>query len=303
MPDGATVATYGRTVRAGGATFALEQGGEFEPGRLDSAEAIGGTIEPPAGPQLTVGAPETVLLGSEAVPIVPCTIARRSARCLLDTGANPSALALPFAESLRLEPRGELEMRGFAAFLTGYVEAGPLVLGPAHFERVRLAVIPAFAAIHFDAVIGADLLARLHLVLDRRAGTATVGPSAATTEGADLTFQRGRPMLRVTLSGEPQLALVDTGDEALFSLGYASYREGHQWPVTGRLRGEGLAGSEDAFAVEIPDVRIGGFNVGATRTIVRRTQEEAHVGIGLWTRCALELDEAAARFGCAGGAR
>jgi hypothetical protein len=56
-----------------------------------------------------------------------------------------------------------------------------------------------------------------------------------------------------------------------------------------------VAGADDIITVEIPDVRIGPLAIGAVRTPVRRTQALAHVGIGLWNRYVVELDESAGR--------
>jgi hypothetical protein len=56
-----------------------------------------------------------------------------------------------------------------------------------------------------------------------------------------------------------------------------------------------MAGADDVITVEIPEVRIGPLALGATRTAVRRTQAMAHVGIGLWNRYLVDLDESAGR--------
>ena len=45
-------------------------------------------------------------------------------------------------------------------------------------------------------------------------------------------------------------------------------------------------------------VGAGTLALGAVHALVRRTQREAHVGIGMWARCVVTLDERAGRLGC-----
>jgi hypothetical protein len=299
LPDGSPVAVYGGETRAGGAVFSLERAGPFEAGRLDGVTVVREPLAPPAGVAVTLAGESALPLGSEPIPIVPCTLGGRRARCLLDSGATPSAVTLNLAEALKLEPHGELEISGLARFATGFVEAGPLVLGPARFERAKFAVIPPSSAASFDAVVGSDLLARLRVVFDRRRGTVQVlagGSSAASASAAKLTFRSGSPLVQTTVGARRMPALLDTGDQAVLSFGYAAYREGPQWPVVsrGQALGVGSAG-EDAFVVDIPDVQVGALALGRTRALVRRTQTLAHLGIGTWDRYVVDLDEAAER--------
>ncbi|HTJ27045.1 MAG TPA: pepsin/retropepsin-like aspartic protease family protein [Candidatus Limnocylindria bacterium] len=303
-PGGQTLAEYGSETRAGGATYALDREGPFEPGRLDAVSVVPGPLAAPAGPAVTFANDASPLaLTKDAVPIVPCTLAGRAARCLLDTGAQPSALALSFAEALGLEPRGELELLGFGRFLTGMVESGPLALGAARFERVRLAVLPSTGGVGFDIAIGADLLGRVRVLLDRRRGIARIGPPAsAPAAGAiPLRIRAGSPRTTATLDGTTVDALLDTGDQATISLGYAQYREGTPWPLAGRGTARGIAGADDILRVTIPDVSIGRVRLGRTEATVRRTQDEPHVGVGLWTFCVVELDEQNGRLRCSPG--
>jgi len=299
LPDGSPVAVYVRDTRAGGGVFPLDRAGPFEAGRLDQVTVVREPLAPPAGVPVTLTGAGTLELGSEPIPIVPCTVGGKRARCLLDSGATPSAVTLSVAEALNLEPHGELEISGLARFATGFVEAGPLALGPARFERAKFAVIPPSSAASFDVVVGSDLMARLRLVFDRSRGTVRVlaaGSSAASASAAKLTFRSGSPVLRTTVGSREMPALLDTGDQAVLSFGYAAYREGTQWPVVsrGEVLGVGSAG-EDAFFVEVPDVQVGSLALGKTRALVRRTQTLAHVGIGSWDRYLVDLDEAAER--------
>ncbi len=299
-PAGEPVAAYGRPVRVGGASFALERSGSLETGPFDGATVREGPLAPPSGPAVTYQGDGVLALSRESVPIVPCTLAGRAVRCLLDSGATPSAIALPLAEALGLEPQGELELTGFGRFTTGLVGAGPLTVGAARFERVQLAVLPSTGGVPFDAVIGADLLARLRLVLDRphdRARVLAPGPAGAS-EGIPLDFRDGLPHVEALLDGVPAQPLLDTGDSAVVSLGYGAYRTGPQWPVVGRGRASGIAGTDDIFRVTIPSLAVGPLALGEVAAVVRRTQSEPHLGVGLWARCPLELDELNARLKC-----
>lgn len=300
---GEAVASYGREIRVGGGLYALDRRGPFETGALDGAVAARGPLAAPGGPAVTFAGNGALSLGNDPVPILPCRLGGRLARCLFDTGTEPSAVALPFAEALGLEPRGELEISGLGRFVTGMVESGPLEVGAARFDRVRLAVLPSASMARFDIIVGADLLGRVRLVLDRSRGAAQV--TAPGTGGASdaiaLAFQGGRPHVDTRIGDASVEALLDTGDQATVSLGYAAYREGTQWPIAGRGIARGVAGADDILRVTVPQVHVGPLVLGETEAIVRRTQDEAHVGIGLWTRYQVELDEFNARLRCRPG--
>jgi hypothetical protein len=295
---GQPIATYARQTSAGGATFALERAGPAEVGALDSVAAVSGPLGPPAGAVPAFAAASPLPLAAQPVPIVPCSVGGRNVRCLLDSGATPSAISLRLAEALNLEPHGELEIAGFSSFATGFVETGPLVLGAARFAQARFAVVPSSSTAPFDVVVGSDLLGRFRLVLDRGRGTAEVLPPGGTPGANDvpLTFHAGSPMVPAQLGPQGVRALLDTGDEAVVSLGYALYRVGPPWPVVSRGQAVGMAGAEDAFTVTIPEVRVGSLVLGTTRALVRRTQADTHVGVGLWTRYVLDLDEPGERI-------
>jgi hypothetical protein len=296
--EGTPVAAYPRERKVDGATFALDRDDADEIGPLESVAAVPGPLGPPAGEVPAFGTQSALTLAVEPIPVVPCTLGGRRVRCLLDSGTTPSAITLSLAEALKLEPHGEIEISGFSRFATGFIETGPFDLGPAHFTRARFAVVPPSNALHFDVIVGSDLLGRLRLVLDRRLGTASILPPGGTSaaDAIGLTFRSGSPMLAAQLASEPVSALLDTGDDAVLSMGYALYRQGPQWPLIARGTATGLAGAADDFTVDVPRVQIGSLVLGPTRTVVRRTQVEPHVGIGLWTRSIIDLDEQAERI-------
>lgn len=296
--DGRTVAVYGRESSVDGARFALDRDDPSGAGELDAVSATAGPLGPPAGSLPAFSGEPSVPLAPDTIPIVPCTVGGRRARCLLDTGTTPSAITLPLAEALGLEPHGEIEISGFTRVATGFVETGPFRLGPATFAGARFAVVPASNALPFDAVIGSDLLGRVRLVLDRRRGIASISPpgSSLAAGAVPIAFRAGAPTVVARLGSTPYPALLDTGDDSAISLGYALYRIGPQWPVAGRGEVVGLGGASDAFTVEIPDTGVGPLGLGTTRALVRRTQPEVHVGIGLWNRYLIDLDEQAERI-------
>ena len=296
---GTDIADFGNDARVGGAAIALTRRGP-DGVRLESAAIEPGPIQAPAGAAVTFSGNPDVVLGDDPVPIVPCTLGGRAARCLLDTGASPSAIVLRLADALKLEPRGELELAGFSRFATGFVEAGPLTLGAARIASARLAVIPPVPAARFDVVVGADLLGRLRVVFDRAHNRIAIGaPAEHPQPGAiPLRFRGGVPTLEAAFDGRAVRALFDSGDTSIVSLGYAAYRTGPLWPMIERVQTNGVGGSGDAFTVAIPDVRIGTLGLGSVRATVSRTQAGEHVGIGLWTRCLLDLDEARETLNC-----
>ena len=265
-----------------------------------AAVAVAQPLSPPAGPSVTFHGNDAVHLSDDPVPVVACTIARRAARCLLDSGTTPSLMTLPEAEALGLDPRGAMDIVGFATVTTGIVTTGPLDVGPAHLDRVSFAVVPRSQAVGFDVVVGADLLGRVQLVFDRAHRTARlVAPgSVAPAHPIPLQFRSGVPAATYDLGGRPGEALVDTGDSAIISEGYAAYREGPQWPVVGRTVAAGFGGTDDVLEVAVPDAAIGPLQLGAVHALIRRTQREAHVGVGPWDRCLLTLDESNSRMGC-----
>jgi predicted aspartyl protease len=297
---GTPLAEYRREIRAGGASYALDREGPFETGMLDAVNVVAGPLAAPAGPAVTFTGASDLALSSDPIPIVPCTLAGRTARCLIDTGAQPSAIALSFVEALGLEPRGEMEMTGLGRFLTGAIESGPLVLGAARFDHVRLAVLPSTSGIGFDLAVGSDLLGRVRVLLDRKRGVARIAPPSAAPEpdAIALRMREGSPRIAATLDGTGIDALLDTGDQSTISLGYAEYREGTPWPIAGRATARGIGGTDDVLRVTIPQVQIGALRLGPTEATVRRTQPEPHVGIGLWTFCMVELDVQNGRLRC-----
>ena len=52
------------------------------------------------------------------------------------------------------------------------------------------------------------------------------------------------------------------------------------------------------LAVVVPAASIGGVALGRTPAVVRRTQHGLHAGIGLWSRCVVDIDERNERLGC-----
>ncbi len=260
---------------------------------------IDGALTPPPGVVPTFDGDGTLALVDTTIPIVGCTLGGRTSRCLLDSGTTPSAITLRLAEALGLEPQGEIEISAFGRYATGIVQTGPLVVGPAHFAGTHFAVAPVNRDLGFDVIVGADLLARMRVVFERPQSRARISaPSRADTAGIALLFHDGVPTVAAQVGENETNALLDTGDAATISMGYEMYRRGTPWPVVARGGARGIAGVEDTLEVALPSASIGTLALGPTRAIVRRTELGVHVGVGLWSRCSLDLDEAAERMRC-----
>ena len=250
----------------------------------------GAPLEPPAGPHVAVGRSGTVPLVSAVLPIVPCTVAAQAANCLIDTGTTPSAVTLAFAERLGLEPRGRIEIGGLATYLTGVIDAGPLSVGPATFERLHLAVVPSDRLAPFDVILGSDALASLRIGFESgtRVSIAKTGDAAAGDPIA-LEFAGGLPYAQVRLGdrehSEPML--VDTGDSGLVSIGYDEYREDTALftvQTAGSARGLGAA-PMDALRGELDRARIGGRSLDRVPIAAVRGQHIGHLGFAFAARC------------------
>ena len=266
-----------------------------------AARPVDGPLAPPSGVAATFEGDATLALNDTMIPIVDCTLNRRAVRCLLDSGTTPSAITLRLAEALGLEPQGEIEISAFGHYATGIVASGPLVVGPAHLTGTRFAVAPVNRDLGFDVIVGADLLARMRVVFERPQRRVRISASAhgGDSAGIALLFHDGVPTVTARLGDSETSALLDTGDAATISLGYETYRHGTPWPVVARGGAQGIGGGEDTLEISVPSAAVGTLALGPTRAIVRRTQLGVHVGVGLWSRCSLELDEAAERMHCA----
>lgn len=262
-------------------------------------------LVPPAGPAVTVSGADGLDSQTPQLPIVPCQVEGRAARCLLDTGTSPSAVTLGFAEALDREPHGRIEIAGLTPYLTGVVDAGPLTLGGARFERLALAVIPALRGAPFDVLLGADVLAELRLTVDttrRRIGVESAG-APADEAGIPLTFRDGVPYLDVRLAGRDrsEAMLLDTGDASTLSIGYDEYRD---HPDTFEVRGAGAASGAAGPATSTLDGVVAHATIGgeANDTLpisAVRGQHVGHVGYGFAARCApFVLDVGRARIRC-----
>ena len=302
--DGQHVFTFGIngvTVPESDADVAAERAraAEAPPG----AVPVEGALEGPAGNVPAIGAPiDLPWVGPSQQIVVPCRLRARAMRCLIDTGTTPSAITLPVADALGLVPRGELEMAGARRFLTGLVEAGPLVAGNVRWERFAFAVIPRFEALAFDAILGNDALAGMRITIDRAHHRVRFETSGAPASGTvlPLHFASGLPYVDGTLGGRTETLLFDTGDSALVSVGYDRFRRGGlraAGPANASVRAEGIAGSTDAFPA-VGSAQIGGLDFGEIAVRVNRTQAGGHVGAALALRCALTIDEPAGRVEC-----
>lgn len=254
--------------------------------------AVDTPFVPPAPPRVAVSETRDIPLRSADLPIVPCTLAGRTANCLIDTGTTPSAMTLDLAERLDREPHGSIEIAGLGTYLTGVVDAGPLVLGGATFDHLRFAVIPRVRGATFDVILGPDALANVRIGFDVARRSARVAASTAqpTDTGITVDFSAGVPYAQVRLGSRErsEAMLVDTGDAGLLSIGYDEYREDTGlFTVRGPGSATGLGGpAMDTLQGELAHADVGGWSLGNVAISAVRGQHIGHIGYGLAARCA-----------------
>ncbi len=269
----------------------------------DRVAAADGALVPPAGPAVSVGEPAELAVSRDALPIVACSLNGHPANCLIDTGTTPSAVTLDFAERLGQEPHGRIEIGGLGTYLTGAIQAGPLVVASATFPALRLAVIPR-ARPNFDVVLGSDVLAGLRIVFAGGGHRARIEPATGDLDGTPvaLEFAAGLPFVEVRLGGrdEREPLLVDTGDSNLVSIGYDEYREDSGLFAP---RGSGTAAGLGAEPMDTVDgildrLDIAGQSLSDVPISAVRGQHGGHLGYALAGRCtSLTLDLGARRIG------
>jgi hypothetical protein len=234
---------------------------------------------------------QEIPLLSADLPIVPCRVSGRSANCLIDTGTTPSAMTLEFAERLGQEPHGSIEITGLQSYLTGVVDAGPLTLGGATFERLRFAVIPRAHGAAFDVILGCDALDDLRIAFDLERRRARVGASAPQGGLAQIAvdFADGVPYAQVRLGGRDgsEAMLVDTGDSGLVSIGYDEYRKDTGlFAVRGSGLASGLGGTAmDTLQGEVGHADVGGQPLDRVPISAVRGQHVGHLGYGFAAHC------------------
>jgi hypothetical protein len=226
----------------------------------------------------------------------------------VDTGSTPSALSLDAAEQLGLEPHGHIEIGGLHPYLTGVVEAGPLLLGGATFDGLRFAVIPRVREKRFDVLVGSDALSALCITFDVARRQATVAASGAPSRGRSIgiTFADGRPYISVKLGerATSESMLVDTGDSATLAIGYEQYHS-DMTLFTVREMGTavGTGGAMDALLGELAHADIGGEALDRAPISAVRGQHVGHVGYGFAAHCGrFVVDLGARRIVCGGAA-
>jgi len=276
----------------------------YDEGTFDSVTRVEGAIAAPTGPTTVSPGASTVDLGSEPLPIVPCSIEGRRAMCLIDTGTSPSGMSLAFAEKLGREPHGEISMTALGEYLTGAIEAGPVTIGTTSIGPMHFAVEHETRGLNFDILIGADALASVHVTLDRVHRTLTIGPSAPSQSAEHtiaLSFARGVPYVDAQLGGTASRLLFDTGDNGTLSISYESYRRDTTLFVArANVRAYGLGGAMDALSGELPAATIGPVILRNVPIRAIRGQYEGHLGYGFAEHCErLGIDFARKQLDCA----
>jgi len=269
---------------------------------FDRLEAGPERLEPPGGPHIAFG--PVIALGfnpATALAIVPCRLETLTLRCLFDTGSTPSSLTLPVAERLGREPQQTIVVHSFETYASGTIDAGPLTIGNATVVPLHFAVIPSTRDLGYDVIVGSDILDAMRVEVDAAKGLVRVMPPRAEAPGLaiPLSFDLGSPYVALTIAGEPEEALFDTGDPSLAAIGYDAYRKHPAFPASQAGDVSGVVGASDTLAGRADDVRIGPLVLGSAPVLVVRSRHTAHVGLGLAQRCAvLGIDLHEGRLDC-----
>ena len=253
-------------------------------------ERRAGPMGDPPGARTTVSDTRDVRLAPAALPIVDCAIDAHPARCLIDTGASPSAISLHFAELLDREPHGEIEIAALGDFLTGMIDTSNVSVGGARIAKLQLAVLPATRGGGFDAVLGSDALAALRLAFDPVRHFVRIGPSGPTPPPGTsiaLKFAAGVPYVHAEFGAHhPETLLLDTGDVGMLSIGYDDYRRDLSlFPATGNTTALGIGGMAAAVTGEIPRATIGTLDFSNASIKAVRAQHGGHLGYAFAAAC------------------
>ncbi|GAC1417305.1 MAG: hypothetical protein NVSMB64_27200 [Candidatus Velthaea sp.] len=275
----------------------------YDDARYDAATSQAGDIVPPPGPPATIDGTRDVPIVSPLLPIVPCALEGRHANCLIDTGTTPSSMTLAFAEQLGREPRGEIGISALGSYITGVVDAGPVVVGSARIGPLHFAVVHETRGLNFDIILGSDALGAVRLLVDRVKRTVTTAasePGAGAAAIIPLAFDRGLPYVDAEVGGVPMRLLFDSGDSGTISIAYATYRLNPAlFAVRANIRAYGLGGSMDALAGEVGQASIGPVPLRNAPIQAIRGQFEGHAGYGLAARCGrLTIDFPQRRLDC-----
>ncbi len=142
---------------------------------------------------------------------------------VLDTGASITAISTATARDLGIAVESTTQINGHLSAGVGTIKS--LEIGLADHENVKVAIVDMpnarDSSVHFDGILGLDVLATHDLVLDFRRSTLALYPSGAMMdhdllpEMTRIALQRGSHglmMLDVTIGNQPPMtAMLDLG--------------------------------------------------------------------------------------------
>lgn len=238
-----------------------------------SAVRIGGPVdpasfEPLAARRLIADRVQTVPL-IEAGGNLACdvTIAGRSYRFLVDTGAEGLLLDSRLARRLGLIEQGALEVRG-AARVGGLHTArlAHLQIGDAALDDLVVSTIDlgeAFSRLHVDGILGYPFFASAEVELDTVAHTMRFGPPGSfVASGERIALDVDREIPEATFRINDRIDapfIVDTGNAGELLL-YRPFVERfpNLVPATGReTRNYGVGGSNRSYRTQFETLALG----------------------------------------------
>jgi len=258
----------------------------------------------PTGPPTTIAGESDIPIVSPTLPIVPCIVDERHANCLIDTGTTPSGITLDFAERLKREPHGEMEISALGSYVTGVIDIASLSIGSATIKQLRTVVVPQTRGLNFDVILGSDALAGMRIIFDPARHSVHIGESTLHGGGTEipLQFDGGIPYVSAKLSATSasQRLVFDTGDNGTFSIPFDAYRINQGlFPPLKNVKTYGLGGSADAISGQLPSANIGALTLERADIQAVRGLPEGHVGYALAERCGrLAIDFNQRRIDC-----
>ncbi len=271
--------------------------------RYDDRAPVTSSFHPPHGLSPAFAGPaDPIPTDPKSVtPIVTCSVAGISLRCLLDSGNSGLSMSSELASRLGAPVVGGYRVQGLGGYATQVVRAGPLRLGNATFPEAYYFVLSDLRRYGYDIVLGADILGATSVEIDPAAHVlrlaASPAPNAITIP---LAFQNFVPVVDVQLGTLYARLAVDTGDESNINLAYDFYaKHPGLFAATQRRLVSGIGGSSVELIGEIPQVTIGSYHTGPQRIGTTQSLQGTafgHLGAAFLQQFRVQLDYAAAQL-------
>ncbi|MBV9276610.1 MAG: aspartyl protease family protein [Candidatus Eremiobacteraeota bacterium] len=284
--------------------FTIYQNGAVSQ-RYETRGIMSAPFDAPGGllPRFPKTAQPVPMLDARDTPVIPCMIGNVTLRCLLDTGNSGLSVSLEFAEQQHLPVIGEYEVRGLGRYATEVVRAGPLNVGGVIFPTANYVVLHDIHRFHYDAILGADVLARSTVAIDYGERTVEFNDGLNNSSGSTvpLAFFNFVPVVPVHLGDTLAALAIDTGDESTINLSYDYYSQHPQlFSATATQTVSGVGGSGEELIGEIAQVQLGDFRVealqiGATKSL--HATAHGHLGGGFLSHFRVILEYARERLG------